>query len=135
MTDRLALIKARHAEAGGGNGDLAWLVAEMERLRDILYSHAPGGHNVTNEQFVTVRNRAERERRHGAWAMRAYRRAPTRWAYERVCEARTKWQQQAEEKGAEVEKLRAKLKEYEDFTAPIREAYEPGSNTAQEHRT
>ena len=33
MTDRLALIKARHAEAGGGDGDLAWLVAEVERLR------------------------------------------------------------------------------------------------------
>ena len=33
MTDRLALIKARHAEAGGGNGDLEWLVAEVERLR------------------------------------------------------------------------------------------------------
>jgi chromosome condensin MukBEF ATPase and DNA-binding subunit MukB len=32
---------------------------------------------------------------------------------------------------AEVESLRAKLKEYEDFTAPIRQAYEPGSNTAQ----
>lgn len=33
MTDRLALIKARHAEAGGGNGDLLWLIAEVERQR------------------------------------------------------------------------------------------------------
>ena len=32
MTDRLALIKARHAEAGGGDGDKAWLIAEVERL-------------------------------------------------------------------------------------------------------
>lgn len=31
--DRLALIKA---EAGGGDGDKAWLIAEVERLRGEL---------------------------------------------------------------------------------------------------
>ena len=36
MTDRLALIKARHAEAGGGDGDKCWLIAEVERLRAAL---------------------------------------------------------------------------------------------------
>ena len=35
MTDRLALIKARHAEAGGGDAEKAWLVAEVERLREV----------------------------------------------------------------------------------------------------
>ena len=31
--DRLALIRARHEEAGGGNGDFEWLIAEVEKLR------------------------------------------------------------------------------------------------------
>ena len=58
MTDRLSQIKARHAEAGGGDADKQWLIEQVENLR-------------------------------------------------------------------------AKLKEYEDFTAAFRQAYEPGSNTAQ----
>jgi len=32
--DRLALIRARHEEAGGGDEDKAWLLAEVERLRN-----------------------------------------------------------------------------------------------------
>lgn len=31
--DRLTLIEARHAEAGGGDGDKGWLIAEVRRLR------------------------------------------------------------------------------------------------------
>ena len=33
MADRLALIRARHAEAGGGDADKAWLLDEVERQR------------------------------------------------------------------------------------------------------
>ena len=36
MTDRLALIRARHAEAGGGDADKCWLIAEVERLRGTM---------------------------------------------------------------------------------------------------
>jgi hypothetical protein len=39
MTDRLALIRSRHAEAGGGDADKAWLIAEVERLRYRLLKH------------------------------------------------------------------------------------------------
>ena len=34
--NRLELIKARHAEAGGGDADKAWLIAEVERLQIAL---------------------------------------------------------------------------------------------------
>jgi hypothetical protein len=36
MLDRLALIRSRHAEAGGGDADKEWLMAEVERLRNTL---------------------------------------------------------------------------------------------------
>lgn len=36
MTDRLALIRARHEEAGGGDEDKTWLLVEVERLRKEL---------------------------------------------------------------------------------------------------
>ena len=39
MADRLALIRARHAEAGGGDGDVTWLIAEVEKLRGVIRNH------------------------------------------------------------------------------------------------
>ena len=33
MTDRLSQIKARHAEAGGGDADKAWLLEQVRRER------------------------------------------------------------------------------------------------------
>jgi hypothetical protein len=39
MADRLALIRSRHAEAGGGDADKTWLLAEVERLREVIRRH------------------------------------------------------------------------------------------------
>jgi len=46
MTDRLTLIRARHAEAGGGDADKEWLLAEVEKLQGatehLLYQFSYG---------------------------------------------------------------------------------------------
>ena len=77
---------------------------------------------VLTAALEAAERRAERERRHGIWAMRAYRRAPTRWAYERVCEARTKWQARAEALEAECREERAQRQMAEAEVARLREA-------------
>lgn len=41
--DRLALIKARHAEAGAGDADKTWLIEEVERLREVPGQIASSG--------------------------------------------------------------------------------------------
>ena len=50
---------SRYREAGPANAKLAAdapeLLRENEELRDLLESHGPEGHNVTNEQHVKLR--------------------------------------------------------------------------------
>lgn len=63
MNDRLALIKARHIEAGGGNGDLAWLLAEVERLeaRNAERSRELQKYMWRETTILEARDRAEAE--------------------------------------------------------------------------
>jgi hypothetical protein len=37
--DRLSLIESRWREAGSGDGDMAWLLAEVKRLRAAIRKH------------------------------------------------------------------------------------------------
>ena len=78
--DRLSLIESRWREAGFalneagcGDGDLAWLLEEVKRLRaampPVVVTYSYGG-PIGIHDAKALLARAERARRHGEWAMR-----------------------------------------------------------------
>jgi hypothetical protein len=106
--DRLALIRSRHAEAGGGDADKAWLIAEVERLDGAIRQHLQP--HIEHKEDGTT------------WS----------WACADADLAAAVYPPEARDRAeAEVDRLRARVAELEAFAEPILSEYEPGSNTAQ----